>query len=460
MILKQLVKISLVFLSFFPLLAREIGPTMKNISRFEEDHIIFHHYHGLDEQGKKIAGIDPNLDPSNSSLVVVKDSQTFIFRDGYDDKSEVSSRINDYQKKVALYRSRRAFLKEFRDIIDERSKISKVSENFKNKKDNSKLYLHSLYSKYDSVYKTIDLEKKKSIAEEYRQKRFAGENSPSHIQSKQRLDELINEQDGRAQFLESTLTKEMNANPEPIVTSNSDVMKPDAKNTTPLKTTESSNNGNTDNIIPDLSSKRIQTPLTKADNPGEWNDMNFFTNNIDGTIDYFSYSRTARTIDIEKKDIGDKKTVSEKYGNVFNTMVDRLLQSHITKLKYMYSRKNETGSKSLIEDHPLGKGKRLILVTNDNTRYVLEDWDGDGKTETFEVSNLSYPIKYASDSANIISIANCKSSKYCGLFENLLNDLETGTGTDISSIQSYGKNNTILGTEDELLRDWDELIKK
>jgi hypothetical protein len=202
------------------------------------------------------------------------------------------------------------------------------------------------------------------------------------------------------------------------------------------------------------------SPLPPAPNPGELNTKNFYTINVDGIVDYFSYSRNARTIDLEKKDTDSSKAVSEKYSNLYNTMVERLINAHLKKLKYLYSRKNETGSRTLTEANPLGKGKKIILLANDNTRYSIEDWDGDGITETFEVSNQSTNMHYASDSANIIGIYNCNKTKPCDLIQSLLVDLENGSNIELSSVQTLGKDQVILGSEDELLKDWEELIKK
>ncbi|NCN09125.1 MAG: hypothetical protein GW938_04710 [Leptospira sp.] len=440
--------ISLSFLTL-SIQAGEVSPTMKNISKFNEDRIIFHFANFIDQDGNRIGNSSSNLDPSLASLVVIRDSQTYIFRDGYDDRSEVSARLKEYQKQVSNYRSRRAFLKEFRDIVDEREKLSKVADDFKRRKDNSKYHLHSLYLKYDSIYKTIALEKKKAVAEEYRQKKFSGENSPRHITAIENLDSISKEQDARAEFLEKALTEEMNAKENKTEGSQS-ASKQAVGQAEGLEEAESKKEN----------SARVETALSPAANPGEINTRNFYTQVADGIVDYFSYSRNARTIDLEKKDTETAKTVSEKYSNLYNTMVERLISAHLKKLKYLYSRKNETGSKTVTELNPAGNGKRIILVSNDNTRYSVEDWDGDGITETFEVSNQSYNMQYASDSANIIGMYNCNKVKPCDLIQSLASDLENGIGIELSSVQTLGADNVILGSEDELLKDWEELLKK
>lgn len=448
--MKKIISFSLLFLTLYSLYAGEVSPTMKNISKFDEDRFFFHFVNYIDKDGNRIYDSNSNSDPSLASLVVIRDSQTYIFRDGYDDRNEVSARLKDYQKQVSNYRSRRAFLKEFRDIIDERQKLSKISDEFRKKKDNSSYYLHGLYLKYDSIYKSIDLEKKKAIAEEYRQKKFSGENSPRHISSKEKLEALVKEQEARASFLEKALTQEINESEKPNSEPNLNLSKVNSEDTeTKLGANETKDNSN-----------RALSPLSPAPNPGELNSKNFYTINVDGIVDYFSYSRNARTIDLEKKDTDSSKTVSEKYSNLYNTLVERLIKAHLKKLKYLYARKNETGSKTLTEANPIGKGKRIILLANDNTRYSIEDWDGDGITETFEVSNQSYNIQYASDSANIIGMYNCNKTKPCDLIQSLLVDLENGSNIELSSVQTLGKDQVILGSEDELLKDWEELIKK
>lgn len=447
--MKKFCSIFLLPITIFSLYAGEVSPTMKNISKFDEDRLFFHFVNYIDKDGNRIYDSNSNTDPSLSSLVVIRDSQTYIFRDGYDDRNEVSSRLKDYQKQVSNYRSRRAFLKEFRDIIDERQKLSKISNEFKKKKDNSSYYLHGLYLKYDSIYKSIDLDKKKAVAEEYRQKKFSGENSPRHISSKEKLESLLKEQEARASFLEKTLTQEMNEGEKP----NSESNNPSKVSPEAIETKVNAKETKED-------SNRSMSPLPPAPNPGELNTKNFYTINVDGIVDYFSYSRNARTIDLDKKDTDSSKAVSEKYSNLYNTMVERLINAHLKKLKYLYSRKNETGSRTLTEANPLGKGKKIILLANDNTRYSIEDWDGDGITETFEVSNQSTNMHYASDSANIIGIYNCNKTKPCDLIQSLLVDLENGSNIELSSVQTLGKDQVILGSEDELLKDWEELLKK
>jgi hypothetical protein len=429
--------------------SREISPSMKNISRFEDDRIAFHSVHNLDSEGSRLPNTSPELDPSLATLVVIKNSQTYIFQDGHDSKREVMDRISEYQRSIAKFRTRKAFIKEYRDVIEEKNKWEAQPEEFRRGKEPSESRFHSVFQKYDSIYKKIELDHKKAQAEEYRQKRFAGNDSPGHKKAMADLENFKSELQERSNFLKETLTKEMSS----IDSSES------ASTVSPSDATKSQ--GDSPSNSNENNTKRSQTPLENVVDPGEWSDKNFYTNHIDGKLDSISYSRSARTIDWEKKDIGDSKSVLEKYGALYDETVASLLKAHREKFLYNFNRKAETGSRVAIEENPKGKGKRYTMITGDRIRYVLEDWDGDGKVETWEVSNTSLPFKYASDSANIISITNCKIENICKHFSDLISEVEAGTSTTLGDIKRYGSGaETILGNEDELLRDWDTRIRE
>lgn len=449
-----MIRIALIFSLFTAgLIARESPPTMKNISRFEDDRLSFHYIHNLDKDGNRSTGSDPRLDPSLATLLIIKDSQTYIFRDGYDDKQDVNQRMKEYQQAVSRYRTRRGLLKEFRSIEDERKRIESQSEEFRTKSDNTERQMHSLFQKYDPIYRTIELDKKKATSEEYRQRRFSGLNSPSHKKAIESLEDIKKEQEERLKFVTEFLRNE---DQESLTTSQ--LMDTNSGSTTSTNKAEMNaleiQKSQADNI------PRKFTPILPAPNPGEWSEMNFYKNNADGTLDYMLYSRSARTIDFEKKDSKDSKLVSEKFSQLYQTLIDRLIKAHVEKFKYYFSHKSETASRTIIEPNPTGKGKRLILLGGDNTRYTLEDWDGDGKVETFEVSNSSYPFRWASDSANIISITNCSVEKYCALFQGLLEESELGSFSTLETVKSSGQSTKYLGSEDELLRDWEDLLQK
>ncbi|WCL48210.1 hypothetical protein [Leptospira sp. GIMC2001] len=448
------------------LMSVEVAPTMKNISRFEDDRIAFHYIHNIDSEGKRLNGSDPKLDPSLASLVVIKDSQTYIFRDGYDDRMDVNRKINAYQKLVAEYRTRRAWLKEFRDIEQEKSKLASQPEEFRKGSNQTDRQFHSLFMKYDNVYRTLDLERKKANANEYRANKFSGSESPDHIKAKKASESIELEIKDRIDFLTQALSTEATKDKsEEADNKNSDsIPKSDSeKNTNPSKVDNGSSAGkpaeSESKVSDGNATNRSRTPVPEVQNPGEWNEKNFYDNNIDGILDYFSYSRSARNIDLEKRDIGEEKAVSSRYTEIYKTLVDRLLDAHLRKFKYNYTRKNETGSRILKEDNPSGKGKRITLLAGDNTRYVFEDWDGDDKVESFEVSNQSYPFRWASDSANIISIRNCKTESICKQFENIIRESESGIWANLEDVKNYSQGKGIIGSEDELIRDFDQLIK-
>lgn len=450
-----MVRILLIFFIFVGgLTARESSPTMKNISRFEDDRLSFHYINYLDIDGNRSTDSDPKLDPSLASLLVIKDSQTYIFRDGYDDRQDVNQRMKEYQQSVSRYRIRRGLLKEFRRIEDEKKRIESQSPEFRTKKDNTNRKIHSLFQKYDPIYRSIELDKKKAISEEYRQRRFSGINSPSHKKSLDALELLKKEQEERLEFISEFLRKE---DQEAVVASvtSGDAMSSSNLSVNELESSPLKNSESKTDTIP-----RKHSPILPAPNPGEWSEMNFYKNNADGTLDYVLYSRSARTIDFEKKDSKDSKAVSEKYSALYQTLVDRLIQAHVDKFKYFFSHKSETASRTVIDANPTGNGKRLTLLGGDNTRYILEDWDGDGKVETFEVSNSSYPFRWSSDTANIISITNCAVEKYCTLFHNLLEETESGSFSTLETVKFSGESRKTIGGEDELLRDWEELLKK
>lgn len=439
----------ILLVSFSALYSREDSPTMKNISRFEDDRIAFHYVNNLDKDGKRFPGSNPKLDPSLATLLIIKQSQTYIFQDGHDSRREVMSRIADYQRSVGKYRTRQAFIKEFRDIQMDKNKWESQPEEFRKGKDQSEARFHSIFQKYDSVYKTMELDHKKAQAEEYRQRRFSGIDSPGHKKAKFDLEAIQNSIQERSNFLKSELNRLKDEPSEPQTGAVAD------------SNSNAGSNSNT-NGSSESEAKRSETPLEIVSNPGELSDKNFYTNHMDGQLDYISYSRSPRTIDWEKKDQDkDSSQVQEKYGKLYEDMVTDLLKAHRDKFLFHYNRKAETGSRVAIEENPVGLGKRYILVTGDRLRYVLEDWDGDGIAETWEVSNPAIPFHFSAQTANIISITNCQHEKICSLFADLVKEIESGASSSLGEIKNVGSGGAnILGNEDELLRDWDKRIRE
>lgn len=473
-----------IFLGFFPiadslrsqqadLSGREIPPDMKNISRFQDDRILFHSVHHLDKDGNRLPGSDPKSDPSLSSLVVIKASQTYIFRDGHDGKREVANRIQEYQRAQAKFRNRKAFLKNFHDIREEKLKWEKTASEFRTKEDPSIRQFHSLFLKNDPLYKSAEFRIKKAKADVYRKKRFNGEGSPDHKKALEELQKWENFQKERSAFLIESLASESSTDPTngpaPANTSSKENNIDNADKSNGEKKTDSTGNPNPANTANNISSAKEageipdpKTALEPAPHPGDWDKMNFYQNHANGEIDYLSYSRSPRNLDLEKTELGEEKKIHEKYGKLYDTMVERLFSSHTDKFRYYYSRQNETASRSLIEENPrVPGGKRVVLLTGDNTRYVIEDWDGDGKAETFLVSNSSLPFRYTSGGANIISVSGCSTDKICSYFEGLVKEAEAGSTATLGEVKRYGSGSEkILGSEDELLRDWEEKIEE
>jgi len=407
---------------------KEVPPDMMNLSRFDEDRILLHSMHLL-RDGKRILNTDPRKDSSLATLVVIRNSQTYIFRDGHDDPGEVSRLISNYKKNLTMYRTRQSFLKEFREIQEEKIRWDAKPPEFRAPTDPSEKLYDSLFLKFDPVYRQIHSEMKKAEGEEYRTSRFRGRNSPELDSLREQKNTLRKEAEERKNFLIEFLSRE------------------DSQNTL-------------ENKEPGKELPRSQTPLPPAPDPGNWSENNFFRRELDGNWDYASYSRSPRTIDWEIRDRDNETKVQERYGKLADTIVERLLAKHAEKMRYLYFRRGEFGARSSLEMVGL-EGKRLILQTSDQIRYVLEDLDGDGKAENWEISNTGIAFRHSKEAANIVSIQRCQIEKFCRHFENLLNELESGSFVSLGDIQQYGKGgNQILGNEDELLRDWESLIRE
>lgn len=405
--------------------AREIPPSMESINQFSMDRIVFHSIHNLDKEGNRKKGSSLHRDTSLATLVVILGYQTYIFRDGYDHPREVMNKEEAYKKNLVEYRVRQNFLKDYREL--------------KNSPDNpNPNKYNSIFLKYDPIYRAIYQELQLSLADEYRNRRFHGENSPKHKESIQKKEELNQELKTRYDFLVRSLDEEENQSP-------SHAPKEEIPPTTDNSQTP-----------------RASTPLPKVYLPEEEDTIQFYSHNQDGKWDYFSYSQTPRTLDYEVFDKPEESFVHEKYGSIADTILQRLLEGHAEKLKNAYFYKNEFGSRVYWDNCNLDqkKGIRLILITSDDIRYNLEDCNGDGKVETWEVHNQSLPFRYANQTANIISITNCNQEKYCKFFENLLVELQSAKNIHVNSVRSRGKDiKNKFSNEDELLKDWELLFQ-
>jgi hypothetical protein len=465
----------LIFLLGISVHSLEVSPEMGNLTRFDSDFVSFHYVHTLDESNQRFSGADSKQDPSVASLVVVKDSQTYIFRDGYDEKLGVRDRMRNLQAQISEYRKYKSYLKDFRDLSEEKRKEESKPAELRIRKVNFEPRFENIFLRYDEVLREISGELKKAKTEEYRAKRYSGDGSLPHsksIETRKAWEDIFL---ARKKFLDTELTR-LNANDSgntnlignPGDSSPSQNL-PSASDASASNQTSSGDTGSMKGDVQkgnagqasrlEILRARVSEPVRIVSEPVAYNQFNAFPKTVSGEPNYFSYSRSARDLDLELVESGESKSVSEKYGSVYNKMVERVITGYKKNFLFYHSRKTETDSKVSLETNAQTGGRRVILVTQERTRYVVEDWDGDGKVETFTVSNFGYP-SWDANTPNLLSIYNCRKPEYAKWIESILADLDSGNSVSLDDIRNQTRPKDLVASPEDFLRDWNELISQ
>ena len=430
------------------------------ISDAKADRIVFQSIHLLDAEGKLVPPANPAKDASVATLLVIKNGEVYVWKDGFDSKQVIDSKRDSYFKAREAYRERANYIKEFQDLESEKLKSEKlITLPSKQKEVDDKF--HRLFLRYDETYKKLDALVKQNEGKIYNALKFKGESSQEYANSLKQKEESEKQKKDRFSFLVQALKKI--------------------------------------SIATDASS----SDLPPAPDPGPYFSQNFYANNIDSKVDQFQYARSGKKPDFTKMDSQESKEVETTYGKVYTTLRERLIKEYIEKLNYYSTFLALTNSEVKFEEpktaktsaNPVSsnsessgsnqnssaetpkpasqnanpgsnfkqaekKGSRIILATGDGHRFVLEDLDGDGITESFFVSNSTNNFEWDRDTANIICILNNTDEAIKALIGNLNLSILKGSNIKLSDVKNPKEKSEIYRGDTELLQDLEELLKE
>jgi hypothetical protein len=438
------------------------SPDLLNISSFDEDRVAFQYINQINKEGKPLNLSDSTKDTSLSSLVVIKSDQVYILKDGYDSLRDVDQRKREFRIKLDQFTKRKNFLKEYQDLQrDQARKETDPTYGDKRRLETSEQY-RKLFLHYDDTYKAIHSKIQSLGIQEYNIIKFRGKNTPEYREFIQKKENLEKDLVLRFEFLHKALQKELGGNspqnPASIVSS-----PPVGEN--PIQPAVSSSPSDSESL-----------PIIL--DPGFEKDQVYFTNTMDGKVDYVTFSMSPRTADYERMDTSGATNIANSYTVPFVTVRDRLIKTFVERYKFYYTHRGQSDVKVQTEiktisapveisDNPaaLGNGpkaklesKRITLVTSDGFRYVLEDLDGDGITESFFVSNNSYLFRWDTNTPNIISIQNCKDESILGFMKDLIEDSVQSKLGNIDSIRKGQAPKEVFVSDDDIIRDWEQMI--
>ncbi|PJZ30964.1 hypothetical protein CH378_04820 [Leptospira kmetyi] len=378
----------------------QISPDIQNITDFRTDRIAFHFIQLVDKDGKTLPDTNPGRDSSEATLMIIYKGQLTLLKDGFDDPNKVREKEKDYLVKISNYaRLRELEAEYFRLPESERSvspsKSSDTSNNSSapsssssanpqnsagssNASDASQASAEplkrtkelDLLLKYDEeLLKTYSSERAVS-GELERSERFYGKDSPKTSSIRFRAEELRKKVNERRNVLIGFL-KNPGASTNPY--------------------------------------------------PGDRKDQAFYTNTINGIPDFYLHSTTPRELDGQMK---GEEEVGKKYGELYKSARDKLIDSQIRKLYYYLWNREMTNTR--VKADKVKKGKKAVVVTGDSTIFTMIDKEGDGVTESFFVDSPGIRFAWGKDLPNIISISNCTDETILAKIKNLTEDVLSG----------------------------------
>ncbi|AOP35112.1 hypothetical protein A0128_15440 [Leptospira tipperaryensis] len=372
----------------------QISPDIQNITEFRTDRLAFHFVQLVDKEGKALADRNPNRDSSEATLMIIYKGQLTLLKDGYDDPNGVREKEKDYLVKISNYARLRELESDYNRLPESERSITGVktpenasgsnkpnetnSSNSPNKNETKQVSADpmkrskelDLLMKYDEdLLKNYSSERAVS-AELERSEKFYGKESPKTSSLRFRAEELRKKVNERRDQLLAFLK-----NPSP--------------ETNPY--------------------------------PGDRKDQSFYINTVNGIPDYYLHSTTPRELDGQMK---GEEEVGKKYGELYKTARDRLIDSQIRKLYYYLWNREMTNTRVKIDK--VKKGKKAIVVTGDSTVFTMIDKEGDGITESFFVESPGIRFSWGRDLPNIVSISNCTDETILAKIKNLTEDVLAG----------------------------------
>ncbi|WP_061222501.1 hypothetical protein [Leptospira weilii] len=398
---KKLLSIYLLILIFGRSLSSssdlQISPDIHNITDFRTDRIAFHFVQLVDKDGKTLSGTNPNRDSSEATLMIIYKGQLTLLKDGYDDPNQVREKEKEYLVKISNYVRLRELESEYYKLPESERTVnpSKISETpsasgttstpnstsqiaSANKNEVSQTSSEPLKKtkeldlllKYDEeLLKNYSSEKAVS-GELERSERFYGKDSPKTSSLRFRVEELRKKVNERRNTLISFL-KNPGASTNPY--------------------------------------------------PGDRKDQMFYTNAVNGIPDFYLHSTTPRELDGQMK---GEEEVGKKYGELYKSARDKLIDSQIRKLYYYLWNREMTNTR--VKADKIKKGRKAVVVAGDSTVFTMIDKEGDGITESFFVDSPGIRFSWGRDLPNIISISNCTDEAILSKIKNLTEDVLSG----------------------------------
>ncbi|EMN43731.1 hypothetical protein [Leptospira weilii] len=369
----------------------QISPDIHNITDFRTDRIAFHFVQLADKDGKTLSGTNPNRDSSEATLMIIYKGQLTLLKDGYDDPNQVREKEKEYLVKISNYVRLRELESEYYKLPesertvnpskisetssaqDSTSQVSSANKNEANQTSSEPLKKTKeldLLLKYDEeLLKNYSSERAVS-GELERSERFYGKDSPKTSAIRFRVEELRKKANERRNTLISFL-KNPGASTNPY--------------------------------------------------PGDRKDQMFYTNAVNGIPDFYLHSTTPRELDGQMK---GEEEVGKKYGELYKSARDKLIDSQIRKLYYYLWNREMTNTR--VKTDKIKKGRKAVVVAGDSTVFTMIDKEGDGITESFFVDSPGIRFSWGRDLPNIISISNCTDETILSKIKNLTEDVFSG----------------------------------
>ncbi|WP_078130386.1 hypothetical protein [Leptospira alexanderi] len=378
----------------------QISPDIQNITDFRTDRIAFHFIQLVDKDGKTLSGTNPNRDFSEATLMIIYKGQLTLLKDGYDDPNQVREKEKEYLVKISNYVRLKELESEYYKLPesertvnpnktsetssasgttsnpnttsaqDSTSQISSANTNEVSSEPLKKTKELDLLLKYDEeLLKNYSSERAVS-GELERSERFYGKDSPKTSSIRFRVEELRKKVNERRNTLISFL-KNPGASTNPY--------------------------------------------------PGDRKDQMFYTNAVNGIPDFYLHSTTPRELDGQMK---GEEEVGKKYGELYKSARDKLIDSQIRKLYYYLWNREMTNTR--VKADKIKKGKKAVVVAGDSTVFTMIDKEGDGITESFFVDSPGIRFSWGRDLPNIISISNCTDETILSKIKNLTEDVLSG----------------------------------
>ncbi|PKA14639.1 hypothetical protein [Leptospira haakeii] len=359
------------------------SPDVTNINDFRTDRVAFHYIQLVDKEGKALPERNLNRDTSESTLLIIDRGQLTLLKDGFDDPSQVKEKEKDYLNKIYKFTRLKDLEQEYYKLPEsERTKPSSKTE--PNQAETSKTNTASgtssepeeknkefdLLLKYDDELLKSYAAEKAAYAEYFRTERIYGKDSPKTSSLKTKFEELKSKTQERKKFLLGFLHN---------------------------------------------------TSVDSNPYPGDRKEQIFYTNHSNGLPDFYLHSTTPREVDGLMR---GEEEVGKKYGQLFKTAVDRLIDSQIDKLYYYIWNRDMTNTRIKVDRFL--KGKKVTVVTGDSTVYTMIDKEGDGITESFFVDSPGLKFSWGKEVPNIISISNCTDQTILTKIKALGDDVSSG----------------------------------